>query len=203
MQAQQQSQQDQEQSFSLNTPVLSTEHLVLRMPTRDDIDELAELANNPEIAEMTSRLPYPYTREHAEQFVEAILNGSASGYIYAVTHAETGHLIGMCGVEMRARSNGLEVGYWIGRKWWGHGYATEASKAVVDLAFKVTGTDEIFAACRPHNDASKKVLLKQGFSFIGRDEVDTVASGRVTVDRYRVTRTNWLLNISSGQDDAA
>ncbi|NER06542.1 MAG: GNAT family N-acetyltransferase, partial [Okeania sp. SIO3C4] len=163
------------------------------------IDDLAELAANREIAEMTSRIPHPYTRQDAEAFVGSILDGTASGYIYAVTHGETGHLIGMCSVEMRARSNGLEVAYWIGRKWWGHGYATEASKAVVDLAFKVTGTDEIFATCRVNNVASRRVLLKQGFEFIGLDETDTAASGRVRVERYRVTRANWLETIEAAE----
>lgn len=186
------------EQFSLNTPILSTQRLVLRTPVADDIDDLAILANNRDIAEMTSRLPSPYTRQDAEKYIGAVLDGTSDGYIYAVTMAETGRLIGMCSVEMRSRSNGLEVGYWIGRQWWGQGYATEASKAVVDLAFKVTGTDEIFAACRVNNVGSRRVLLKQGFLFVGLDDVDTVASGRVTIERYRVTREDWLTHIAQG-----
>lgn len=185
-----------QQQFSLHTPVLSTRRLVLRAPVLEDIDDLVTLANDREIAEMTSRLPYPYTLQDAQSYVGAVLDGTSIGHIYAVTLADTGRLIGMCSVEMRARSKGLEVGYWIGRNWWGKGYATEASSAVVDLAFKVTGTDEIFAACRVNNVGSRRVLIKQGFAFAGLDEVDTVASGRVTIERYRVTREAWLTNIA-------
>lgn len=187
--------QTQEQ-FSLHTPVLSTRRLVLRAPIAEDIDDLVTLANDRAIAEMTSRLPYPYTLQDAQRYVGAVLDGTSIGHIYAVTLADTGRLIGMCSVEMRARSNGLEVGYWIGRNWWGKGYATEASSAVVDLAFKVTGTDEIFAACRVNNIGSRRVLMKQGFIFAGLDEVDTVASGRVTIERYRLTREDWLEHIA-------
>lgn len=187
--------QAQEQ-FSLHTPVLSTRRLVLRAPIAEDIDDLVTLANDRAIAEMTSRLPYPYTLKDAQNYVGAVLDGTSIGHIYAVTLAETGRLIGMCSVEMRERSNGLEVGYWIGRDWWGQGYATEASSAVVDLAFKVTGTDEIFAACRVNNIGSRRVLMKQGFVFAGLDEVDTVASGHVTIERYRLTREDWLEHIA-------
>lgn len=187
---------ENDERFSLHTPVLSTRRLVLRTPNIDDISDLATLANNSEIAEMTSRLPYPYTLADAQKYVGAVLDGTSYGHIYAITLADTGRLIGMCSVEMRSRSNGLEVGYWIGRNWWGQGYATEASSAVVDVAFKVTGTDEIFAACRVNNIGSRRVLMKQGFIFAGLDEVDTVASGRVTIERYRVTREDWLTHIA-------
>ncbi|MGB7432300.1 MAG: GNAT family N-acetyltransferase [Ahrensia sp.] len=187
---------ENQKQFSLHTPVLSTRRLVLRAPILEDIDDLVTLANDQAIAEMTSRLPYPYTLQDAQRYVGAVLDGSSIGHIYAITLADTGRLIGMCSVEMRARSNGLEVGYWIGRNWWGKGYATEASSAVVDLAFKVTGTDAIFAACRVNNAGSRRVLMKQGFIFAGLDEVDTVASGRVTIERYRVTREDWLAHIA-------
>ena len=190
-----------ESVMDLRTPVLSTERLVLRPPQIDDVDDLSVLLADREIAEMTSRIPHPYSRDDAVAYVARIRAGETPGHSYAVTLAENGRLIGMCSVEMRERSNGLEVGYWIGRKWWGHGYATEASKAVVDLAFKVTGTDEIFAACRVNNVGSRRVLLKQGFIFVGLDEVDTLASGRVTIERYRATRENWLTHSQTGMPD--
>lgn len=183
---------DRPHRFSLDTPVLSTGRLVLRMPNRDDVDDLAKLANNPEIALMTSRLPFPYTVADADDFITRFEEDKLEGYVYAVTLADTGRLIGMCSCEMRARSNGLEVGYWIGRNWWGHGYATEAAAAVVNLAFKVTGTDVVYATCRRENSASRSVLGKVGFRFIGLDEADTVNSGRVTVERYGLTREKWI-----------
>jgi len=183
---------DSAQTFSLHTPVLTTERLVLRPPVREDAEELAVIANAREIAEMTRRMPYPYTQADANAFIDQVGNGYMEGHIYAVTLAETGHLIGMTSVERRQTQDALEVGYWLGKKWWGHGYASEACTAVVGLAFRVTGADTIFATSRPINTASKQILLKQGFAFVGRDEVQTIAAGRVQVDRYRLSRNSWL-----------
>jgi len=179
-------------SFSLNTPVLTTERLVLRMPVLDDADELAVIANSRDIAEMTARMPHPYTRADAVKYINAVHDGRVEGYVYAVTIAETGRLIGMCAVTNRPPSGDLEVGYWLGRAWWGQGYASEAASAVVDLAFRVTGTNVIYAGSRTVNPRSRQVLIKQGFEFTGLDEIDTIAAGRVAIERYRLSRENWL-----------
>ncbi|MEO1703026.1 MAG: GNAT family N-acetyltransferase [Pseudomonadota bacterium] len=188
---------DNTQAFSLHTPVLTTERLVLRPPVREDAEDLAVIANAREIAEMTRRMPHPYKMEDANAFIDQVTNGDVEGHIYAVTLADTGHLIGMTSVERRLSQDALEVGYWLGKKWWGHGYASEACTAVVDLAFRVTGADTVFATSRPINVASRQILLKQGFVFVGGDEVNTLAAGRVQVDRYRLTRSAWLDNKSS------
>ena len=180
------------QAFSLRTPVLTTERLVLRPPVREDAEDLAVIANLREIAEMTRRMPHPYKLDDANAFISQVTNGDVEGHIYAVTLADTGHLIGMTSVERKQSQDALEVGYWLGKKWWGQGYASEACTAVVDLAFRVTGADMIFAASRPINLASRQILLKQGFQYVGRDEVDTLAAGRVLVDRYRLSRGSWL-----------
>ncbi|MEO0545080.1 MAG: GNAT family N-acetyltransferase [Pseudomonadota bacterium] len=185
------------QAFSLHTPVLSTERLVLRPPVREDAEDLAIIANAREIAEMTRRMPHPYGLDDANAFIDQIESGGVEGHIYAVTLADTGHLIGMTSVERRQSQDALEVGYWLGKKWWGNGYASEACTAVVDLAFRVTGADVIFATSRPINLASRQVLMKQGFEFVGRDEVGTLAAGRVQIDRYRLSRSGWLDNKST------
>lgn len=184
--------------FSLDTPVLTTERLVLRPPVRDDIDDLAIIANAREIAEMTSRMPHPYSREDAAAYIDRYEKGEHEGHVYAITLGETGRLIGMCSVERRDRFGGLEIGYWVGRAWWGQGYASEAAGALVDLAFRVTGTDVIFAACRTVNTRSRQVLVKHGFEFVGLDTIDTLSAGRVPVERFRLDRSSWLTGKQKG-----
>ena len=184
--------QPESRPFSLNTPVLITDRLVLRTPVPDDADELAVIANSREIAEMTARMPHPYRRADAVRYINAIHDGQVEGYVYAVTIADTGRLIGMCAVTNRPPSGDLEVGYWLGRTWWGKGYASEAASAVVDLAFRVTGANVIYAGSRTVNPRSRQVLVKQGFELIGHDQIDTIAAGRVAIERYRLSRENWL-----------
>ena len=103
------------------------------------------------------------SQDDAIAFIDGFEDGRYEGCIYAITIADTGRLIGMGAVENRSRFGGLEIGYWMGKPYWGKGFATEAASALVDLAFRVTGTDMVLAACRTNNPASRKVLQKQGF----------------------------------------
>lgn len=178
--------------LSYDTPVLLTERLVLRPPHEDDIPELAAIANNRQIAEMTSRMPFPYRLSDAETFIGNCLRGEHEGYIYAVTLADTGHLIGFCGLEKRERSGGFEIGFWLGENHWGAGYATEAANALVDQAFRSTGAEQVHAVCRTVNPRSRNVIAKCGFAFVGLDEIDSLSAGRVPVERYALSRTAWL-----------
>ncbi|MFZ2099714.1 MAG: GNAT family N-acetyltransferase, partial [Oricola sp.] len=174
--------------LSYDTPVLVTARLVLRPPHRDDVEELAAIANNRQIAEMTSRMPFPYDLRDAETFIGSCLAGEHEGYLYAITLADTGHLIGFCGLEKRERSGGFEIGFWLGEAYWGAGYATEAAGALVDQAFRSTGAERVHAVIRTVNPRSRNVIAKCGFSFVGLDEIDSVAAGRVPVERYVLDR---------------
>lgn len=178
--------------FDLETPVLETKRLMMRPPHRADIEDLAIIGNDREIAEMTSRMPHPYTQDDALAFIEGFETGQYEGCIYAITLTETGRLIGMGSVENRTRFGGLEIGYWLGKAYWGKGFATEAASALVDLAFRVTETDVVLAACRTNNPASRKVLQKQGFELLGLDEMDSLAAGRVAIERHSLKREMWL-----------
>lgn len=184
--------QSKSSPFDLETPVLETKRLIMRPPHREDVDDLAIIANDRDIAEMTSRMPHPYSQEDAIAFIDGFEDGRYEGCIYAITIAETGRLIGMGAVENRSRFGGLEIGYWMGKPYWGKGFATEAASALVDLAFRVTETDVVLAACRTNNPASRRVLQKQGFQLLGLDEMDSLAAGRVPIERHRLGRETWL-----------
>ena len=178
--------------LSYDSPVLLTQRLVLRPPHIDDISDLAAIANDRRIAEMTSRMPHPYGMNDARKFLEGCVGGQHEGYIYAMTLAETGQLIGFCGLEKRQRSGGFEIGFWLGADYWGAGYATEAATALVDQAFRSTPAERIHAVCRTVNPQSRNVIRKSGFSFTGLDEIETVSAGRVPVERYVLERETWL-----------
>lgn len=178
--------------LSYDTPVLVTARLVLRPPHADDAADLTAIANNRQIAEMTSRMPFPYNLSDAHTFLEGCLAGEHEGYIYAITLADTGRLIGFAGLELRERSGGFELGFWLGEPYWGSGYATEAASALIDQAFRSTDAERIHAVCRTVNARSRNVIAKCGFAFIGLDEIDTVAAGRVPVERYSLDRAAWL-----------
>ncbi|TWG98982.1 RimJ/RimL family protein N-acetyltransferase [Mesorhizobium sp. J18] len=178
------------ESHRIDCPVLVTDRLVMRPPHEDDVTELAELANDRRVADMLSRLPHPYTVGDAEAFVNSIRENAWNGCAYALTLAETGAFIGCAGLDSKA--GGLELGYWIGHKYWGRGYATEAAHALVDLAFRATEIDKLHVACRVINPASRRVIHKCGFQYAGQGMMDSVAVGKVPVERYQLDRKTWV-----------
>jgi RimJ/RimL family protein N-acetyltransferase len=91
---------------------------------------------------------------------------------WAVVERASGALIGDAGLY---RVGGdIEVGYTLGRAWWGQGYATEAARACVDLAFGTVGLDTVIAVADAANPASAHVLEKLGFT----EEEPRIAYGR-------------------------
>ena len=85
-----------------------------------------------------------------------------------------------------------EIGYWIGEPHWGAGYATEAAQAILDLAFSRHRVDEVWAACRMTNEASRRVLVKCGFQWSGTGlRRSRALGGMVSIERYRLDRKAW------------
>ncbi|MEP9399696.1 GNAT family N-acetyltransferase [Mesorhizobium sp. KR2-14] len=180
----------EDESLSIDCPVLVTERLVLRPPHEDDTAELIALANNPRVAEMLSRMPYPYGDAEARSFLNSAAQPRSTGAVYAVTLAETGAFVGCAGLN--ATDRGLELGYWIGEPYWRRGYATEAAHALVDLAFRATTINVLHVSCRVINPASRRVIHKCGFQYAGQGMLNSIVAGRVPVERYRLDRKAWV-----------
>jgi RimJ/RimL family protein N-acetyltransferase len=93
------------------------------------------------------------------------------GYGYfAVSFKRGGKLIGQVGL-MKTEINGdeiTEIGYIFNNKYWGMGYAIEAARACVDLAFNQFGLERVYATIRPENTASVKVTERLGMMKTGQ-----------------------------------
>jgi RimJ/RimL family protein N-acetyltransferase len=168
-------------------PNLETTRLKLRAPRRDDVKAIVRLANDRRVAENTARVPHPYTADDAEQFVAAVNRQSGEATFMIVLDGEA---IGACGAE--AREGGAEIGYWLGRHYWGRGYATEAVRAVIDHAFGDLGHDVLQAGARVSNPASRRVLEKCGFQWtgVGLYRIRAINSS-APLDRFRLDRRLW------------
>lgn len=174
-------------------PILLTERLVLRRPHIEDADALANLANNLRVASMVSRMPHPYTRRDAEDFIRRAKTGGIGKCVYAVTLAETGAFIGCTGIEPHEDGTTVELGYWIGEAYWGDGFATEAAHAVIDMVFRTRPIEAIEARCRVTNPASRRVIQKSGFQYQGNGMVPSLAlGGSLPVEWYRLDRKTWI-----------
>lgn len=178
----------EEPDSRIDCPVLVTERLVLRPPHEDDVVDMVELAGNRQVAEMLERMPHPYGEREARSFIRAV--AGRAGATYVLTLVGTGAFIG--GAGLSPRGGDLDLGYWIGEPHWGKGYATEAAHALIDLAFRATGVERLHASCRVLNGASRRVIHKCGFQYAGQGMIDSLAAGRVAVERYVLDRSTWV-----------
>jgi RimJ/RimL family protein N-acetyltransferase len=170
-----------------SVPVLETERLILRAPRRGDVKAIASLLDDRRIAANTARIPHPYSASDAEQFVASAnrQDGEATFMIFSGDE-----LIGGCGID--PREDAPESGYWLGVAHWGHGYATEAVRALVDYAFGELCHETLAAGARVTNPASRRVLEKCAFQWTGvRLTRIRAINSAAPVDRFRLDRGLW------------
>ncbi|MGZ3364981.1 MAG: GNAT family N-acetyltransferase [Caulobacteraceae bacterium] len=138
-----------------------TDRLILRAPQAGDVDAITRLCGDFAIASMTSRMPHPYAEADARRFVELVARQTpARERTFAIELPGEG-LIGCLGFH-KAAGAPLEFGYWIGRPYWGRGFATEASRALLEVGFELLGLRRIFATCDTRNVGSWTVMQKLG-----------------------------------------
>ena len=174
-------------------PILLSQRLVMRAPHEDDIDALAHLANNANIANMVARMPHPYTVADAADFVRRTRAGAIGKCVYAITKADNGAFLGCCGIEPHEDGRTVELGYWLGEPYWNQGYVTEAAHALIDMVFRTRDVEQIDARCRVMNIPSRRVIQKCGFQFQATGMVQSLAvGGMVPVEWYRLDRKTWI-----------
>lgn len=147
-------------------PVLETPRLRLRRVFRADADDLLEATSDPRVVRYE---PWgPYSREETVQMLENLIGQLESGLCteWAIERKDDAKVLGLIHlnkIDFFHRS--AEVGYWLSRKSWGNGYATEALRALTEYAVHTLRMDEIVAVCHPENAASLRVLEKVGMSY--------------------------------------
>ncbi|MFB0515751.1 MAG: GNAT family N-acetyltransferase [Candidatus Neomarinimicrobiota bacterium] len=100
-------------------------------------------------------------------------------YILIIEDEETGVGVGWMTLEIASRVHGLaRIGYTISAEHWGQGYATAAVKSIVYLLFSQTPVERIEADCSVNNPASRRVLEKCGFRYVGTKRKYLVIQGQ-------------------------
>jgi ribosomal-protein-alanine N-acetyltransferase len=150
--------------------------LLLDSLSAADAAALVALAGDSAIADTTISVPHPLDERVAREWLAALAQAMALGSAehYAVREAAGAPLVGMVSLRGIDREHEeVELSFWIGRPFWGRGYATEAAGAAVDRAFDVLGLNRIVAHHMVRNPASGRVLGRLGFRQEGllRDRV--------------------------------
>ena len=148
-------------------PRIGTERLVLRPPQPDDAVYIAELANDPDVARMTTRIPYPYRLADAQAFIARQASvDTLEDQPLLIEHREFGP-VGMTGFHREPGVRLLEIGYWLGRTFRGRGLATEAVAGALGWAGGALGRRAVLSSHFVDNAASARVLEKAGFLYTG------------------------------------
>jgi RimJ/RimL family protein N-acetyltransferase len=145
-----------------------TERLLLRPSWPEDAAELHRAIADEGIVRNLARAPWPYTAEDAVHSATQEHDAHFPSFLMMLRTNGAPRLIGACGIGKF--NNDAELGYWIGRPYWGLGFATEASRAVVEIA-KAIGHKKLIASHFTDNPASGNVLRKLGFQNTGKTAV--------------------------------
>lgn len=146
---------------------LLTERLEIREFEPSDLEALHAVYGDPEVTRFIP--PYP-TLEHTRRSLDVHVREARAGNpaFWALVERASGELIGDAGVGLiEGRGPEHELGYTLGARWWGRGYATEAARAVLDHALGELALPELLALVRSGNAASIHVLEKIGMERAG------------------------------------
>ena len=154
---------------------LRTQRLHLRPMRPGDADRLVALVGDFEVAKTLSRVPHPYSRTDAIDWLNRVSRPHPPDQTSFALDAGNG-LIGSIG--FRIIDDKPEVGFWLARSHWGQGLMSEAVEAAIAWFFSATDHDALDAGVFEGNPASLRIQHKLGFEVTGRRLVHGLAQGR-------------------------
>ncbi len=152
----------------MNAKKIETKRLLLSPWTLsvEDVKGLYDYAKNPNVGPSAGWAPHKDEAESANIIREMFMPFE----VWSIRDKESGRLMGSIGLEPDRRREGVssrEMGYSLGEEFWGHGYMTEAAKAVMKYAFDELGLTVMGICTGPQNKRSQRVIEKCGFKFEG------------------------------------
>ena len=171
----------------LAIPTVETERLSLRPFREADVGALFKLLQDPDVVRYIGDRRAPTLQETWRAVAGWLGHWAMRGYgQWAIEERSSGRFIGRAGIINPAEWPGPEVGYVLGREWWGNGYATEAAGAAMSWGFRELGFDDLISLIDPNNTASIAVATRLGETLRG----DTTLLG-IPVLVYGISRDEW------------
>jgi 8-oxo-dGTP diphosphatase len=176
---------------------LRTERLTLRPLGPDDAAQLHRLINDWDVVRWLSRVPFPYARELADDWIASTHKQRADGTAWHLAivgqEGDKDVLVGCVGLMLEAGERSAELGYWVGRRYWGHGVAAEAAGRLARWGLAHLDIDRIVANVLEENERSASVLRAVGLKESGTGEAHFLARGaRLPVRLYEGGRDEIL-----------
>lgn len=173
--------------------MLTTERLRLRPWQDTDAEDLFFYARDPDVGPACGWAPHK-SLEESRAVLRSVLAGPEC---YALCLKESGRPIGTAelmlagNTDLTDRADECELGYWLGKPYWGQGYMPEAAEELLRHAFEELGIRAVWCGYHAGNDQSRRVQEKLGFAFHHDRPVQVL--GRPTTGRVNLlTREQWL-----------
>ena len=173
--------------------ILETKRLILRPWRENDAEDLFTYASDPEIGPPAGWQPHASV-ENSREIIRTVLSAPET---YAVCLKENGKPIGSIGFhrnDLAEAEDEYELGYWIGKPFWGKGLIPEASREMLRHAFEELGMSRVWCGYYDGNEKSRRVQEKLGFVYQQRTEgievsllgeIRTGHSSLMTKDRWQ------------------
>ncbi len=169
---------------------LETERLMLRSWREADAETLYCLARDPAVGPSAGWMPHT-SEEHSREIIRMVL---AKPTVWAVCEKD-GHPIGNIHLDfdtpLRERDGECELGYWLGKMFWGQGLMTEAAQVLLRYAFDVLDVPAVWSGYYEENTKSRRVQEKLGFVHRRTEKIPSVSNEIKTVHRTCLTREIW------------
>jgi 8-oxo-dGTP diphosphatase len=174
---------------------LRTERLIIRPLRAEDAPALHRLVNDWDVAKMLARVPFPYPRELADEWIastHADIAAARAWHLAIVSGTDGAETLAGCvALVLDAAKNEAELGYWIGRRFWKRGYASEAAARLIRWGLANLDVDRLVSAALIENPASQAVLRRIGFRETGEGERHFEArGGAMPVKLFAMTRAD-------------
>lgn len=170
--------------------ILQTERLTLRPWTEADAESLYEYAKDPEIGPIAGWQPH----KSVEESLNVIRTVFTGAQCYAICEKDNGKAIGAIelrlngATDMTERDDECELGYWLGKPFWGRGYVPEAGRELLRYGFEELGMTTIWCGYYDGNEKSKRVQEQLGFVYHHTCEEVPVP----LFDEIRTGHTNYM-----------
>lgn len=178
----------------MTQPVLSSPRFILREILPSDAADVVLLAGDRDIAATTINIPHPYEPMMADAWIVSVAERFTRGEAatFAITRRDEDRLLGAVGLRFNLGDRRAELGYWVGKPYWGQGICSEAAGAVVDWGFNGCALQRIYAHHMSRNPASGRVMQKLGMKHEGTLRQHYVKWGVLEdVEIYGILREEW------------
>lgn len=176
--------------------IFETERLILRRWEESDAEDLYKYASNPDVGPIAGWPPHQ-SLDESKDVIKNVFNGKEA---YAICLKEDGKVIGAIELklnghtDMTEKDDECELGYWIGRPFWGQGMMPEAANELLRHAFEDIGMSKVWCGYYEGNIKSKRVQEKVGFKYQWTSEdIDVPLMHEKRIGHVNaLTKEEWL-----------